>query len=441
MLMGGKKYPPKILALLTCFALAVSCGNRSTDIDANQPPAVPSNPSPANGASNQELDVQLSWECSDPDGDEISYDLYFGTGSNPPIFNQGFYDTTQNIGDLDYDSVYYWRIVAKDSLHLSAGPVWSFETAHRPEIRLVSSYEIPWYAFNIWVSEQFIYLASGSSLQIIDASDPTTPVFASSIEAEEEEFVRDVAIHENIAYLAMGSGGMQIYNVLDPYNPVHLGGFPWPDTGNASARALYVLDNYVYVVDYGLGNLWIIDISEPANPSLVSVSDSPHDWWGLTNVLVAGDYAYVVVKHPMPVDSDLIGVIDLTNILNPHTVNLLSPGGGSCYEIAARENYLFFPRRASQNLQIFDISDPPNPVLVSYYSAPGMCEDVFIMGDYAFISIPYYGLHMVDISDPESPLLVTEYSELGHLMEIYADENYIYLTKSRDRLFIFELLL
>jgi uncharacterized protein (TIGR02145 family) len=50
-----------------------------TDYIPNNPPAEPSDPIPANGATGIETNINLSWVCSDPDGDDLTYT------SNPQI--------------------------------------------------------------------------------------------------------------------------------------------------------------------------------------------------------------------------------------------------------------------------------------------------------------------------------------------------------------------
>ena len=95
----------------------------------NNPPNKPSNPYPANGASNIPLNVILQWQASDPDGDTLKFDLYFGEESNPPLLQSNL--TTKSYGplDLENDKTYYWKVVAKDPDGKTAtSAVWSFTT-------------------------------------------------------------------------------------------------------------------------------------------------------------------------------------------------------------------------------------------------------------------------------------------------------------------------
>jgi len=95
----------------------------------NLPPTVPANPLPENGATNQPTSITLSWECTDPDGDPLTYDLYLGTSNNPPVAAQNLTSSNYIVNNLNPGSIYYWRIVAKDNQEASVfGNLWSFST-------------------------------------------------------------------------------------------------------------------------------------------------------------------------------------------------------------------------------------------------------------------------------------------------------------------------
>jgi uncharacterized protein (TIGR02145 family) len=97
---------------------------------ANLPPDAPSNPSPSDSSAGQSPSVILGWSCSDPDGDPLTYDVYFGT-VNPPdtMVSSNQTGTTLGTSGLFGGTIYYWRAVSKDdSGHSTSGPIWSFTT-------------------------------------------------------------------------------------------------------------------------------------------------------------------------------------------------------------------------------------------------------------------------------------------------------------------------
>jgi len=92
-------------------------------------PNVPSNPSPANGTKDTDLEVLLSWEGGDPDGDAVLYDLYLSTSHNPSLFISNRTTNTYNKSGLLPNAEYYWKIAAKNEGSLPMiGPIWSFTT-------------------------------------------------------------------------------------------------------------------------------------------------------------------------------------------------------------------------------------------------------------------------------------------------------------------------
>ena len=101
----------------------------------NRPPNVPSGPSPANGATSVDVNKDLSWVGGDPDPthDQVTYDVYFGTTSPPPLVSSDQSTLTYDPGTMAYSTPYYWQIVATDNHNASSnGPIWSFTTMANP---------------------------------------------------------------------------------------------------------------------------------------------------------------------------------------------------------------------------------------------------------------------------------------------------------------------
>jgi len=96
----------------------------------NNSPNEPSNPSLPDGATEVSTSVILSWTGGDPDvGDTVTYDVYFGTNSNPPLVSNDQSDTTYSPGTLSNNTQYYWKVIASDNHEASTdSPVWDFTT-------------------------------------------------------------------------------------------------------------------------------------------------------------------------------------------------------------------------------------------------------------------------------------------------------------------------
>jgi len=100
---------------------------------ANLPPNSPGNPSPSQGAVGVPVNADLGWTCSDPNGDPLTYDVYFGTSSTPPKVASNISLATYDPGPMNPTTQYYWKIIAWDIYSVStAGPTWYFQTNSLP---------------------------------------------------------------------------------------------------------------------------------------------------------------------------------------------------------------------------------------------------------------------------------------------------------------------
>ena len=106
-----------------------------SDVSGNIPPARPTNPFPSHNSNGHDIDVTLSWNSFDSDNDFISYNIYFGTSSNPPLVSTDQITSSYNPGPLAMATNYYWKIDVKDEHgSVNKGRVWKFST-NRPPYR------------------------------------------------------------------------------------------------------------------------------------------------------------------------------------------------------------------------------------------------------------------------------------------------------------------
>ena len=136
------------------------------------------------------------------------------------------------------------------------------------------------------------------------------------------EFATGVALSGAVAYVADGDSGLQVIDVSDPGSPVILGSVRTPD----HARGVAVSGALAYVADEHFG-LQVIDVSDPANPVILGSVDTPGLAYG---VAISGALAYVgdlasglqvidvssCERCPADLDdSGMVGVSDLTEII------------------------------------------------------------------------------------------------------------------------------
>jgi hypothetical protein len=101
----------------------------------NHPPYEPSNPAPEDEAENVSIETSLNWIGGDPDPDDtVLYDIYFGTMSPPLLEKSNHSETTYEFAaDLDYETTYFWMIVAKDNHNATnESEIWTFTTREEP---------------------------------------------------------------------------------------------------------------------------------------------------------------------------------------------------------------------------------------------------------------------------------------------------------------------
>jgi len=98
--------------------------------ESNVPPNTPKNPDPPDGATDVSIEKILKWTGGDPNqGDKVTYDVYFGKSSPPPLVAEYVTQAAYDPGTMDLDTTYYWQIVAEDSQGETAiGPIWQFTT-------------------------------------------------------------------------------------------------------------------------------------------------------------------------------------------------------------------------------------------------------------------------------------------------------------------------
>jgi hypothetical protein len=106
----------------------------NVNVTYNQPPNMPSNPNPPGGSTGVNIETILTWNCSDPDGDPLTYDVYFDDSNPPVVVSSNQTNNYYEPGILNYGTSYFWKIIAwDDSEAFNQSLIWSFTTEVEPE--------------------------------------------------------------------------------------------------------------------------------------------------------------------------------------------------------------------------------------------------------------------------------------------------------------------
>ncbi len=170
--------PGRLEVLTTYYWKVVTRDNHNAKVESpvwsfttkNDPPSMPGNISPGNGVTVISNSVDLSWSSSsDPNpGDTITYDIYFGASSPPPLVESGYSGTNYQVTNLTKYTTYYWNIVAKDNHGaISSGEEWSFISIPVTYVSGTISSDTTWtYANSPYIVDGNISVNTGVTLTI-----------------------------------------------------------------------------------------------------------------------------------------------------------------------------------------------------------------------------------------------------------------------------------
>ena len=178
-----------------------------------------------------------------------------------------------------------------------------------------------------------------NGLQVIDASNPTSPVWRGWYDTP--GYAEDVALADNLAYIVDATSGLQIIDISDPAQLWRRGGY---DT-SGYAQGIALSGSLAYVAD-GNSGLQIIDASNPAAPVRRGGYDTPGY---AVDVAIAGNLAFVADWH--------------------------------------------------EGLQIIDVSNPAAPLWRGSFDTPAAAESVSVAGNLVFIANQDQGLLILRLND------------------------------------------
>jgi ELWxxDGT repeat protein len=256
----------------------------------------------------------------------------------------------------------------------------------RLKMSLTSQYSGTFY--DCVVHGSLLYAATSDGFQILDISNPATPILRSLyVGAAGAQRVKVVG---SIAYIS--GGGLLMLDVSNPDSPVYLGG----NASGGHVSGIDVVGSLVFT--QGSYGLQILDVTDPLAPVQVGVYGDGGSMY-LRDVQVVRNLAYLA-------NDGGLEVVDISNPASPSPVGRCDLGG-SAASLQVSGDRVYVADYVS-GFCIVDVSNPAVPLLLGRYHTPGWASAVEVAGHLAFVSAGTL-LHVLDISDPAHITQVAEY--------------------------------
>ncbi len=237
-----------------------------------------------------------------------------------------------------------------------------------------------------YVNDHIYVQVEGSGTHIFDVSNPQTPTEVGT------DSLDQMLVTGNLAFMrAYNPSGIRVMDMSDPVNPNEIGFFPTPfspDDLAGEGNKIIVASDY---------ELWIIDITNPATPTLLGMYQSgfPPSENSIASIDISGDYVYFidspVASYPPGPPDALLYIVNIADPANPVLASTVDTGelGGI---ISADGRYLYISPGRYCCSRIFDVSDPLNvteaSVVLPLENPPSYYQDWWVMDERGYV---YFG--------------------------------------------------
>ncbi|HQN44224.1 MAG TPA: NosD domain-containing protein, partial [Anaerolineaceae bacterium] len=270
----------------------------------------------------------------------------------------------------------------------------------------------------IAVQGDYAYMGVGPRLVVVDISDPVnprqvgySPVFG--------DFVLDVVVSGNYAYVTAGGAGLQVIDITNPLAPVPIG--TWDSPG--FAEGVTVSGDIAYLADGPYG-LRVVDVANPAMPFEIAHAFDMNYAYA---VAVDGRYAYIAAGG-----AGLL-VVEISNLHYPIEAGAYdTPGNARGLAVL---NNLVYVADERYGLQIIDVTDPLHPTLLGTFKSYGWAFDVVVSDSTAYLAAAFGGLRVLNVLDPADPQEIGSLAwEQSNAVGLALADGSIYLTDRKNGL-------
>ncbi len=279
---------------------------------------------------------------------------------------------------------------------------------------------------------------------IYDISNPEAPVLASHYNPVPNQQFLEAVVVGNRGYFGsgFGEGGVHIVDLSNPYSPVLLGVVNSANGGGFNRiHEMNVFGSYLIENFNGTSNgiIKIIDVTNPAAAVLKwDFNPQPETVW-VHAMHIRGNRLFTSGWGNSGVRAKT-GIYDISSLATrpPTLLGFIEDTTSSAFSndnnihsswTSEDGNYLYSCREVGNpDLRVYDIRDPAVPLLVRRINMGDLGlnavapHNPVVMGNYLYISWYQAGLQVFDISNPANPVRVGQYDTFERAFAPPAEE-------------------
>jgi hypothetical protein len=231
-----------------------------------------------------------------------------------------------------------------------------------------------------------------------------------------------ILVEGDYCYITCGYSGFKIFDISDFSNPVQVASIPQLSDGYAHQ---FILKDGIAYIGNGYGGIWIINCTNPENPSVITNFRHDYSW----DIQIMDDILYAGNGHIQAQES--ITVTNISNLYNPiHIKTILTDD--DIPELELIENKLY-ASGSTDGLYIYDITNKTDPKSLGNYTDSENPEIYLacmeIVGNIIYAGYYQYGLKVLDASNVAN---VTQIAEIqnssGNYYSIKRFDDYLYIS-------------
>ena len=207
--------------------------------------------------------------------------------------------------------------------------------------------------------------------------------------------ILDAEIYQNTLIISAMIQGIEFYNISDGGQLEHIDHFTLGQNGKANC--VEAIDNYAYFTSRN--GLYVVDISDQSDPQSLGRVDGTNGF--ILENLDADNNMLAVAAH-----ADGVLMYDISNPNNLQLSATISADNAWCVRL--KDGYAYIADE--QAVSIYDISISTSPNFIYEIETSNAVKDIALDQSFMYVAIGSDGVDIYDISDPANPIFLDNYN-------------------------------